>query len=315
MSYDFRKKVARWNRSHSGLTLLETLLAIALSAVVLYLVGMAIDLHLRVLNNRREQVEQAQLARSILRPIASDLRNVLYSKPTELSGAQGFSSAGGQGTGSDAGGSTSSGSSAGSTSTGSGTTDSMTATAKPGLYGTRYEIQIDVSRTPRFDEYESLLITNTDSVMDDVFSEVKTVLYFWRPDDSNERTDGQGGLFHHVLDRAVTAWAISNGNLTGLYENAELLAGEVSALEFRYFDGLQWLWEWDSELMEGLPLAVEIMIEIAPMDRDTGARTVSSSEYEGEYLQGDQVYRQVVRLPTADITNQLGTAGTGGTSL
>ena len=59
------------------------MLAIALSALVLYLVSVALDLHLGALDRRRSQVEEVQLARTLLELIANDLRSVIYTPPDE----------------------------------------------------------------------------------------------------------------------------------------------------------------------------------------------------------------------------------------
>jgi len=54
------------------LTLLELMLSMALTAVILVAIGMAIDLHLRMLDSRRGSVEKAQVARAILNQIAEE---------------------------------------------------------------------------------------------------------------------------------------------------------------------------------------------------------------------------------------------------
>ncbi len=55
-------------------SLLEVILAIALSVVIVYLVFGGIDFHLRQLTVRKTGIEEAQLARAILRKISDDLR-------------------------------------------------------------------------------------------------------------------------------------------------------------------------------------------------------------------------------------------------
>ncbi len=58
----------------AGFTLFELILAIALSAVLLALVGTAITLYLTRIDAGNSRVEEAQLARSILAKIAEDIR-------------------------------------------------------------------------------------------------------------------------------------------------------------------------------------------------------------------------------------------------
>src|SRR5262245_3089913 len=83
-----------------GFTLLEVLLAISISVLVLFLVGSVLYQHLRIMDGTRAEVEQAQLARALLRNIGDDLRNVIkydpqpVSVPPSDSGASGAASAG-----------------------------------------------------------------------------------------------------------------------------------------------------------------------------------------------------------------------------
>ena len=44
----------------------------------------------------------------------------------------------------------------------------------------------------------------------------------------------------------------------------EPLAVEVSAIEFLYFDGFEWLDSWDSDQQGGLPPAVQISLALTP---------------------------------------------------
>lgn len=61
-------------KPRSAFTLFELILAIALSATLLALIGTAINLYLVRMDTSRMRVEEAQLARSILATIAADLR-------------------------------------------------------------------------------------------------------------------------------------------------------------------------------------------------------------------------------------------------
>jgi hypothetical protein len=70
-----------------GITLLELILALGLSGLVLYAVAMSIDLHLRVLDVRRTNVEEAQVARAVLHMIANDLRSTVRQYRMDMSAA------------------------------------------------------------------------------------------------------------------------------------------------------------------------------------------------------------------------------------
>jgi hypothetical protein len=45
-----------------------------------------------------------------------------------------------------------------------------------------------------------------------------------------------------------------------------VLAPEVTEVQFRYFDGVDWLEEWDSALQERLPNAVEVTLTFEEVD-------------------------------------------------
>jgi len=68
-------------RSRRGYTLIEVLLSLTLASLVLLAVGMAVDFQLRVVDRSRGDVEEAQLARVLLRRIADDLRCAVTKDP------------------------------------------------------------------------------------------------------------------------------------------------------------------------------------------------------------------------------------------
>ena len=76
----------RLMRTHrSGFSLLEVILAVALSAIVMTIVAGGVEFHLRQLTTRKTRIEDAQLARAVLRRIADDLRAVVVDRPIDMS--------------------------------------------------------------------------------------------------------------------------------------------------------------------------------------------------------------------------------------
>ncbi|MFN0020532.1 MAG: hypothetical protein ACKVP0_19920 [Pirellulaceae bacterium] len=385
-----------------GVTLLELILALGLSVILLFAVSMALRLYWRSFDTKRTNVEQAHLARALLRKIEDDLRSAIQFTPVDLSGLEsmtsasslagavagmtssgssgataGGSSTGGAGstTGNATGSSPSAGASGGSTATQSsggqgssgaaatsggsktGSTTTGGSAASPstggaatsggvgtsgqaasgestatettedippaviGLYGSAYQLQFDVSRLPRVDEYGS----GNPASMVQIPSDIKTLTYYVRgetsqgsgtistfgsgsssstpPTGSSEpSTSGQGrGLMRLEMDRAVSAYSESNGSASSGYDGAKLLADEVTSIAFRYWDGTAWVSDWNSDEMGGLPLAVEIVMTMAdsnaesasgPPVQNFGASAMSSTE---------PTYRMVVSLPTASL--------------
>jgi hypothetical protein len=179
-------------------------------------------------------------------------------------------------------------------------------------------LQVDVSRLPRVDQYELMFSAASESVITDIPSDVKTVAYYLNSGladitgasasdaaaaaASAELGTGTGGsgLVRRALDRAVTAWAAQSGGLDAQVTYGDLRAPEVNYLEFRYFDGYQWLTEWDSEQLGGLPVAVEITIGIDPAyGLDQASSDVAAMREISMTDMNEYMYRLVVRLPTA----------------
>ena len=279
-----------------GFTLLEVVLALSLTVVVMSVVGTAIHLHLRSLDVMRVGVERDQLARTIMRRIADDIRGTVRHEPFDASGmeaiGQGASNAmtalmgagGEEGGGAGAGGT--SGSSSSSTggvtkqSAGRGRSTSntnATSAAKsnqsegesseeegstteapaelPGVYGGEYQLQIDIGRIPRPDEFAG---TSAGGYIP--ASDVRTVNYYITTPGTVAAPEG--GLVRSEMNRAEAMYMWAQGDPSQLEQRAALLAAEVASIRFAYFDGMEFFPEWDTTAMGGLPVAVEIELTL-----------------------------------------------------
>jgi hypothetical protein len=228
-----------------------------------------------------------------------------------------------------------------------------------GIYGNPYELNIDVSRIPRYEEYDLALEMGAYTAVGSL-GDVKTVSYFlvggpnssygnygassygagsaaYGFGSSSYGTSGyggssygmsgyaatgygtsrlgglnspwqnaggtaySGGLARRVVDRSAARFAQENGNYQWLDLQTELFAPEVVALEFAYFNGLEWLLEWDTQQDGGLPLAIEIVL-VVRADPEVPPVTTPLAGTGIRYGQNglDHVYRLVVHLPAAD---------------
>ena len=381
-------------------TLLELLLALALTVLVSGLVGMLLQIYYKSSELSQSEVRQAQIARNLLRMIADDLRSVVRYQEFDDStlssvlsasaggaaggmssdssgastgdssgvssggtsstgaspgtGASGGASMGGGSTssgGSSMGGSSSSstsssgstGSSASSSSGSSGSEDtaanttdlaaSTTPPPTPGLYGNQYELMVDVSRLPRPDQYYSQQMSSLSTQMLDVPSDIKSVLYYVQSSGNSmgiqdplqsgsltgiaveptaeEAIKAGGGLVRRQLDRAVTQWANDQGQSDRLMRTGELLASEVVSLEFNYYDGTQWLTQWDSS-QQNLPLVVKIQLGmqdpgIAKTQPLAAGTPVSSMAADQLQTYGVRVYELSVAIPGAQLMEPVAT--------
>lgn len=314
-------------REAAGFTLLEVLLALALSVVIVGAISMAVRLHLINLQKQSRRIEYKQVARSVLTMIANDLRNGVQYKPIDYSvleelvasqaaqtgvpttpeegtgdpGGAGDSGGNGDRSGTDGAGSTGDGSGAGDDEE----TESLAlpeeeVEGRPTLIGTQSAISIDVSRIPRLDEYS----TFTQSETRQLPSDIKTVLYF-AEEAENSANEPQfvvisnaapGGLYRRQIDRSVAAFRDEDSITDDLDEFAELIAPEIAQIAFRYFDGEEWLDSWDSLQQGGFPPAVEVNVVIDPARMESG----SSYRYNGFDPETMERFRMVISLPTGE---------------
>lgn len=303
-----------------GLSLLELMVASAIAVVLMAAVSAAIHLYSRSVDVGRTNIEEAQLGRAVMKLMEDDLRNCIWKNDIDFSSVEALAAGstsgalssltGGATSGIDMSAASSALGGDASLDTGAATTD-LAASSVPamqiGLYGNETELQFDMSRLPRVDEYDPEYVGFRSQKLADRPSDVKTVTYYLLiPGSANQGTVGdsaagsveQSGLVRRVLDRSVTQWALQNGDTRQLDATAEVIAPEISFLSFRYFDGYEWYTEWDSSTMGGLPLAVDIVIAIRSADERGGAAGNGETIAVG-LVEGDMVYRRLVRIPIA----------------
>lgn len=332
-------------RTNRGLTLLELLLALALTSIIMVVIAMSLDVYMRTLDRRQAIIEESQLARAILQQIANDLRSAVQVQTGDveegLAGLDGIDLAGGVG---DLLGGDIAGDLLGGGDTGledllmeedMAVTDdlatSMIPPAVPGLYGNQYQLQMDISRLPRVEEYQRLMNLEDNFALTDIPSDVKTITYYVQGQDmvSMESMAEEldvveddvrliNGLVRRNMDRAVTQFAADNGNTDALLNTGDVIAPEVVSIEFQYWDGLLWLPEWDSEVEESLPVAVEIRLYLKSARNNQSSSMLSAfsmGDDMDELETGTTMYRLVVRLPVgkfdieADPTNEFEAMG------
>lgn len=164
-----------------------------------------------------------------------------------------------------------------------------------GLFGSATQLQFDISRLPRIDQYAS--------ADGQVPSDIQTVIYYLgslatSSSGITDPSEAVTGLMRVQRERAATSFAETSGDSASNYAGGKLIAAEVAALQFRYFSGEEWLDAWDSDEQGGLPLAVEAEILMAEagvqgdMSFLSGGGTSSSSN-------PPQSYRMVIPIPVA----------------
>ena len=307
-------------RVRRGLTLLELILALALTTLLLVAISMALSMHLRTLESRRSHVEEAHLARAILTHIATDLRNAVAYEAFDNSGAESVMAEEDELLDEAAEDFGLTDPSEEETKDGASLTSTLEPPPLPGIYGNQYELQIDTSRLPRVDEYHPEFAT-TFQTATQIPSDIKTVTYYVQSDDLMTGMQPMGiptaaasasaplgvnngqpvtGLIRRELDRAVAQWAFDSGTTDTLNSAGEILAPEVMGIEFSYFDGTNWLTEWNTEEYETLPVAVQITLMLLPLnpsEESTNNLAVPTVLGPNGLPQEVLYYQQIVHLP------------------
>ena len=301
-----------------GFTILEVVLTLSMAVVLMSLVGVTLQFYARNMNVRDMDVRRIQLAASLLQMMADDLRAAVYSEPFDASTLEAFlaSAAGGEvAQALDP---------AASEVLGLGSEEplleepametetldlqnSMLTLRRPGMIGNQSEIQFDISRLPRLEQWQQTLGDSPAEVAD-VPSDLKTVTYYvqafgavggvsdplqeYLPAEAlAENTAAPGGLVRRELDRAANKWAMESGGIAGILATGELLAAEILAVEFSYFDGLQWQMFWNSDDRQALPVAIQIKLTLG--DPPSGEAVAESTEPAAE----PRVFTQIISLP------------------
>lgn len=321
------------SKHRSAFTLLEVILSLALIVVATALIGSLMQIFSRNFATRGDDIRREQLARALLSQIADDIRGVVLPQeydPSVLEQLMGSSGGGGGGGGAAAAPMEATSGLASETAASETSTTSATATGDvlaetvatslpPGIYGDQYSLIVDVSRIPRPDEYVVQQATLIDSFLTDVPGDMKTVTYyvqqptnmgikdslaqFAAPTDPT--TAYSAGLVRRQLDRAVTAYAEEMGDTQRLQLTGDLLAPEVVALEFAYFDGVDWLYEWDSST-QSLPWLVEITLAMQSASASEKAQlapgvSISMMPLADRQAYGVEIYQLVVAIPGAQL--------------
>ncbi|MFP6767524.1 MAG: prepilin-type N-terminal cleavage/methylation domain-containing protein [Planctomycetaceae bacterium] len=282
-----------------GFTLLEVLVALGVSLMLMTAVYSSIDMHWKYQSAGRLEMERGQVARAVLQRLALDIRSVQFVKPRaseEESDAE--------------------------TELGAETIefvdpDDAVLMQSVGVVGTANRLMLHVSKPLPARALRSTFDDEMDETMLFHSDQMSVVWFLADPNGGEleamvaarveidppvgvislllERIDDGGplGLARSEADRFQSTQAEADGDLSVMAERAEFLAPEIDLLLFRYFDGIEWMEEWDSEALGALPLAIEITIGFVPPPEDDVLRAAAAGSIPDSY-------RFVVALPLAE---------------
>ena len=296
----------------SGYTLFELMIAVGLTTLLMAALYQAMDIYFNLQLDSHEEITRQQVARSILRQMTRDIQSVVFSKQDVLPEEEEpevmdlLSTGISTGTGSSTG---SSSAELDGNSYGESTVDpeTLSTTYTSGLVGTSTDLQLFISRPDRNLAYvSSQELTSPEQRTGDLL----LVRYLMA-------SKTGGGLSSQIADREAPGnidgpigLARVQGDLYGLstaVETAEempqlnaakLLAREVANVTFRYYDGAQWLDEWDSTARNELPKSIEIILTIR--DEQPASAAFAFDEEPNPLALPQTTHRMVVPLPTAE---------------
>ena len=287
-------------RQRKAFTLLETILAVALSALLVGLVAAGMRMYTHVVADRRTDVTNAQVARVILQRIATDIR-AAYQAAEEEEPASSSLDDGTEGTEDGA----------ATTDTSTDTTADLTnatVQAVPGLYGNSAELQIDVLGSfAQPIRYDSLISSGVDALSANLLSDPKVVTYYVRTADDAElvgtpleaveqssSSSRKSILVRRVQSRSAALFESAYGSSATVGGGGEqLLSDQVISIQFEYHDGYGWTDIWDSSTMGGLPIMVRVTAAVTD--------AASAEESSTTAISDENLYQVTVRIPAAEI--------------
>jgi hypothetical protein len=99
------------------------------------------------------------------------------------------------------------------------------------------------------------------------------------------------GLARLEGDRLALGMADQQSNTAAMTSQTEILAPEVIALRFLYYDGFQWRSDWDSQVFGGLPKAIDVEVGLRPVASGSRAARQTASAVV------PSMYRLVIAIP------------------
>ncbi|MEQ8634316.1 hypothetical protein [Gimesia maris] len=269
--------------------MLEVILAIGLTGLLLAAIYSALDLYWKYTTLGQQQVERAQIARAVFQKISQDLHSVTYMQETVVEEEE---------------------STTGSSETETEETvievtnpDDAYTSGNIGVFGDAQSLVLHTSRPGR----QPLLISNTGS-SSAMQSDLLSVSYFLAVAGAeglqgavgdqyrNTATTGQStqGLARLEGDRLAMSMADGSADVQVLAQQSQLLAAEISSLQFQYFDGTDWLEVWDSIEYGTVPQAIKVTIGFQNENIE-GLEKIANNKINGN----ENSFSMVIALPLA----------------
>lgn len=279
-----RLRQSAW-RHQSGFTLLELILAVGLTSLLMAAVYGAMSTYWNLAMDSHEEIERAQIARSLLQNLARDIQACTFAEQDTQVDDDSANPDEGMATEAD-----------------TETNEAGTSIYRNGLVGTDRDLVLYISYPARELNY----VSSPDAVGTSERSSDLMVVRWLLAESTG---DGLASALaeQHAIDgdNAVAGLARGSGGVTGFgqaiadnnfdrqVESTTLLAAEVQGVLFEYFDGVDWLTEWDSSILNKMPQAVRIELTLRKSPSSSG------SNVENPRALPSTTHRLVVPVPVA----------------
>jgi type II secretory pathway component PulJ len=284
----------RTNRCRTGFTLLELLIAVGLTSVLMIALFSAMSIYFNLQLDSHEEIGRQQVARAVLRQMTRDIQSVVFVKQEVVDEETEDESVATEDLDGNA--------------YGESLIDPETVlmTYTSGLVGTASDLQLFISRPDRNLSYvSSQELTSVDQRTGDLL-----LVRYLLADKSGgglgskiaEReapgeSSGPVGLVRMAGDLYGLSTAMESDEEYPQLAAAKLEAREISAMTFRYYDGLAWVEEWDSTARNELPKAIEIKLTIRDSQQSSMAFEDDTPD---PWALPETIHRMVVPLPLAE---------------
>jgi len=269
-------------RRLSGFTIIEVLVALALSSLLMAALYSSMSVYWNTANESYDEIERNQIARALLRQMARDIKSCSFAEQDLMEGDPEESD------------------------TDTVDTDTAMASYTNGLFGTDKDLVLYISRPDPALGYVSAQELLAPS---DRSSEAMIVRYFLAETGAGglsammaeealagqRSSDNVAGLAVMYGDLIGLSTAISQGDIDMQLDASDMLAREVAMINFLYFDGVDELPEWDSTAQNAMPQAVIIELTLRTLQPESDTRDVEDIP---GFLPETQ-HRLVVPIPVA----------------
>jgi len=249
----------------SGFTLIEVMLSVGLTTLLMAGLYTAMNIYWMASVESYDEVNRAQVARALMRDLSRDIRSCTFVEQ-EMSDEEDEDYE--------------------DSSSGSATDDAL-GTYTNGLFGTDKDLVLYISRPSGSGTY-----INAQTLIDplDRSSDAMIIRYLLAEDggsglssqiasdpDYQEIEENVKGLARMSGDQVGLSTAIASGDVEMQLLASELIAQEVMDISFEYYNGVEYLTEWDSTVLNAMPNAIRVTLTIRTIP-DEGDQPLEEGE-------------------------------------